>query len=155
MSRKDDGPRPPFPWRSALKNSLGKGVQAATLSGATVTITFPEPVTVATVCGVQFAGATVFGLAGEYMNHRYDDPSPVFDRPTIVLFDIVGMVLGFLLLAVPAMQLDLALRPGAALPGPLAIFALCLCAFLITVLRGLLVNLRLVRREDGYRSEPM
>ena len=155
MAKKDGEPRPPFPWGTALKNSIGKGVQAATLSCSTVAITIPEPLTIATVGSVQFTGATLFGLAGEYMNHRYDDPSPVFDRPTTLLFDTVGMVLGFLLLAVPAMQIDLALRPGAALPGPFGIFALCLCAFLVTVLRGLLVNLGLVRSERDYRGDMM
>ena len=135
--------------RSAIAVALNR--KAAALTAATTAVTVPEPTTIATLAAVAFAGGAAFGLAGEYMNHRADDPAPVFNGPTTLLFDTAGMVLSFLLFVVPALRLDLALRPDDPLPGLFGFMALFLSVFLVTILRGLLCNLGLAREEEDER----
>jgi len=86
--------------------------------------------------------------AGEYISHRLDDPTPVFDRRTTILFHVTGLLLCFLLFVVPALQLDHAIRESGPLPGLFGYFAFLLSVFLVTILRGLLCNLGLAREED-------
>jgi hypothetical protein len=92
-------------------------------------------------------------MFGEYVKHRADDPSPVFDGPTTFLFDVTGYIVCLLLFVVPALGLDHALRPHAVLPGLFGFAAMFLSAFLMPVLRGLLINLGVVRSGDGLRDE--
>jgi hypothetical protein len=99
-------------------------------------------------------GSTVSSFTGEYVKHRADDPSPVFDGPTTLLFDLTGYIICLLLFFVPAISLDHALRPDAALPSPFGFAALFLSAFLMPVLRGLLINLGLVRDGSARDLEP-
>lgn len=149
MSRKNQPGQPPqFLWGKALRNAAVKGTETGAISAGTAAVTVPEPVTIATVGAVGFAGGALFALAGEFMNHWTDDPAPVFDFRTTLLFDTTGLVLSFLLFVIPALQLDHAMNPGAALPGWFGYMALFLSSFLVTVLRGLLCNLGLAREED-------
>jgi uncharacterized membrane protein len=143
-----DAPPPPFPWKKAWRNSIVKGAECATLGGAATAVTAPEPVTVAIVSAISFAGGVSFGMFGEYMNHKTDDPAPVFDARTTLLFDTVGMVVCFLLFVIPAIRLDHAL--GLSDPQGWRFFymALFLSAFLVTILRGLMCNLGLAREAD-------
>jgi hypothetical protein len=148
-----DGPKPPFRWGRTLKSSAALGSGAAGTAAATAAYTSGDPITVAVAAAIGFVGATTTNFAGEYMKHRADDPSPVFDGPTTLLFDTAGYIICLLLFVVPALGLDHALRPGASLPGLFGFAALFLSAFLMPVLRGLLINLGVARNADDRTSE--
>ena len=149
MSKPKGEPRPPFRWGVALAAAAAAGVvNAATAAGAAA-VTVPEPTIIALLGGIGFAGGTVSSLAGGYVKHLLDDPSPVFDGPTKILFDAVGYIVCLLLFVFPAFGLDHALRPAAALPGSFGFAALFLSTFLMPVVRGLLINLGFARDADG------
>lgn len=158
MGNRDEmGPRP-FNWRRTRRTALVTGTAAGTatvLAKVAAVVIVAEPVTMAailTVSGIYFVCTASSTVAAEYVNHRLDDPSPVFDARTTTLYDLVGLTFGFLLFVIPAMQLEHALRPGQLVPGPMALLAFCLTAFGVTISRGLLVNLGLVRNSDDRRD---
>lgn len=148
MPKKKEDPRPPFPWRRAIAGALTVGVGSGATTAGCAACTVPEPFTIATVGAIGFAGATLSNFGGEVVKHFADDPSPLFDGRTRFLFDTTGYVICLLLFVVPALALDHALRPAAPLPGYFGFAALFLSAFLMPVLRGLLINLGLAREED-------
>lgn len=159
MGNKDGLPHPPFNWakagRTALVHGSGAGVLTVLAKLAAAGLV-AEPVTATimlTMGSIYAVGTASIAVAGEYINHKFDDPSPVFDARTTILFDLVGLSFGFLLFVIPAMQLDLALHPGGPVPGYVALLAFCVSAFAVVVLRGLLVNLGIVRNADDDRSE--
>lgn len=161
MGNKGEWGSKSFNWikarRTALVHGSGAGVLTALAKLAAIAIV-PEPVLVEAMLaasGIYAVGTASIAVLGEYINYKFDDPSPVFEARTTILFDLVGLSFGFLLFVIPAMQLDLALRPGAPVPGYMALLAFCVTAFGVTVLRGLLVNLGIVRNTDDRRSENM
>jgi len=155
MGKPEDGRTASFNWRKARRTGavfgIGGGVSVtlAKVAGAMILI---EPVTATAVlltAGITAVCTGSTAVAAEYVNHKLDDP--VFDARTTILFDLVGLAFGFLLFVIPAMQLEVALRPGSPTPGPFAVLALCFTTFGVVVLRGLLMNLGIVR--DGERLE--
>jgi hypothetical protein len=114
-----------------------------------------EPVTIATAAVSAGALAAVTAMVGEVFNHYLDDPSPLFDSRTTALFNIVGMTVCTLLFVVPASILDAVLASGqpAVLPGYFGMMAFALSGFLVAVLRGLLINLTMDRREERIMTE--
>ena len=156
MSRRLHAPQL-APWsakrRSRILKRAGRaGLETAILSGATAAVT-AEPLTTTTIAAVGFIGGATILVAGECVNYWKDDPSPAFGDDTVFLFDTAGLIICFLLFVLPACALDLSLidtepGTGAALPGALGFLALFLSVFLVTILRGLLVNLGVVRHVD-------
>ena len=145
---KKDGFRPPFPWRRAAAGAVTVGIGTSGTAASCTAATFPDPATIATVAAIGFVGGTASNFCGEVVKHYFDDPAPLFDGRTRLLFDTVGYVISLMLFVVPALALDHALRPAAPLPGYFGFAALFLSTFLMPVLRGLLINLGLVREED-------
>lgn len=146
MKRADpDKPPAPFAWGKAATGTLIMSVGGAATAAGSAAYTSGDSTTMAVVAGIAFAGTAAFGFLGEYIKHRADDPSPVFDGPTTLLFDLAGYIVCLLLFYIPALGLDHAVRPAAALPGLFGFAALFLSALLLPVLRGLLINLGLVR----------
>ncbi len=163
MSKSRHSPQP-APWSIAkagktLRGAGRAGTNAAFLAGATAAPS-GELISIATIAALGFAAGATANIAGVCINYWKDDPSPVFDDDTVFLFDMVGMIICFLLFVLPAYQLDLIVQPegiwpGALtpLPGYFGFLALFLSIFLVTILRGLLVNLGLVRSEDDYEDQ--
>ena len=148
MGRRKYGARPRFPWGKAIRNAGVKGADAGAKAGIAASVT-GEPTTILTIAGIAAGSAATGSFIGDIVNHFTDDPSPVFDTRTTILFDLVGMTVCFLLFVIPAMILDATVNPaGAALPGFYGILAFGFSAFLVSILRGLLINLGLVREED-------
>lgn len=156
MGKPDDGTAKAFNWRKARRTGavfgVGGGVSTIATKVAT-TLILIEPITATAVlltAGITAICAGSTSMVAEYVNHKLDDP--VFDTRTTILFDLIGLTFGFLLFVIPAMHLEVALRPGQALPGPLSILALSLTAFGVVLLRGLLMNLGIVRDGDNWRE---
>lgn len=155
---KTSGPRPVFPLKKAIRNSANKGVTTGILAGGTKAAAFlpvvgvflgpAALVAIPVAAAVGFVGAAVVGFGGEIMNYMTDEPLPVFDSRTTLLFDTVGMIVCFMLFVIPALRLDLALSSSTSLPGAFGYMTLFLSAFLITILRGLLCNLGIARESD-------
>jgi hypothetical protein len=142
-----DKPPAPFAWGKAATGTLVMSVGGAATAAGSAAYTSGDSATVAVVAGIAFIGTAAFGFLGEYVKHRADDPSPVFDGPTTLLFDLTGYIICLLLFYIPALGVDHAVRPAAALPGLFGFAALFLTALLLPVLRGLLINLGLVSSE--------
>lgn len=153
MARKKDKPPPKFPWWKAIRSSATKGAAAGTTAGVSASV-IGEPTTILIIAGTA-GGATAAGsFIGDIVNHFFDDPSPVFDAPTTTLFDLVGMTVCFLLFVVPAMILDATVNPtGTPLPSFFGFVAFGFSGFLVSVLRGLLINLGVVSGEDDEQAQ--
>ncbi len=140
-----------FPWLRAMSSAANAGAWAAAAAAGAAATNGVDQFNTALLAAIGFGGAAGSLLTGEFIKHRLDDPVPVFDGPTTLLFDTAGTVIGLLLFFIPALQLDRALHPNTPVPGAFGFAALFLTAFLLPVLRGLLCNLGLVQPE---REEP-
>lgn len=141
-----DGTKPKFPWEKATKGSFRAGLWGAMTGGGSGSVT-GSPAKAAIFAAIGFVGGAGAHFHGEIVKHREDDPLPVFDDSTTLLFDTVMMIICMLLFVLPAMQLDHSLRLTEALPGYFGFAALFLSCFLIPVTRGLICNL-------GLASDP-
>ena len=158
-----DPKKPPqkFSHRKTLRNgavnatvaALGMGTLAAVLETVQPGASADMVQVVAEEAGTAAYGALVLTYAGEYANHKLDDPSPVFDGKTTALYNMTGLTLCFLLFVLPALSLDHMVTDGNARVGMLTHMALWLSVFVITISRGLLINLGLVRAEDDIEHE--
>ncbi|HEY9079376.1 hypothetical protein [Magnetovibrio sp.] len=150
----ESGQLTPFPWGRATKNSITNGI-AATVASGLMSLQTGDALTASFALAGTF-GATFAGtFFGEFTNHTYDDPHPTFDRRTTVLFNLVGMTLCFFIFVVPAMILGALVTPGTiSLPGFFGYAAFCLSGFFVAIVRGLLINLHLVRDEDYDKKDP-
>lgn len=136
-----------FPLWKASRNSFTSGVAAATTAGL-MSAQGGDPVAASYVMAGAFGYTFVGSFVGEFTNHIYDDPHPVFDLGTTVLFNLVGMTVCFFFFVVPAMILGALITPGEfILPGFFGYVAYGLSGFFVAILRGLLINLRVVRDE--------
>lgn len=155
MGKHEEGTRKPFKWRkagsTAAVHGVGNGVLGMSATAASAWL-LAEPISATAVLvigGIYGAGSAAIAVAGEYVNHRLDDP--VFDTRTTILFDLVGLTFGFLLFVIPAMQLEAALRTSNGTPGAFAFLTMLLTSFGVVILRGLLMNLGIVR--DGENAD--
>jgi hypothetical protein len=144
-------PKPPFRWSRTSKRSVAVGAGNAATAAAAAAASGADPIAICVAAGIGFVGGGATDFVGEYMKHRADDPSPVVDGPTTLLFDVSGYIICLLLFFVPALALDHALHPASPLPGFFGFAALFLSVFLMPVLRGLLINLGLVGRARDER----
>ena len=163
MSKSRRSPQP-APWSKAkagktLRGAARAGAELGFGAGVTAAVT-GEPTLIAATAALGFAGGAVWKIGGDCVNYWKDDPSPVFDADTVFLFEMVGMIICFLLFVLPAYRLDLIVQPEgiwpgvlAPLPGYFGFLALFLSIFLVTILRGLLINLGIVRSEDDYEDQ--
>lgn len=153
--RKKEGPKLPFSIRKAARSSAvhaGTGATFAALLAVGTGWLLVEPVSgmvVLTEAGKAALEMGLFAFAGEYVIHKLDDP--VFDTRTTILFDLTGLTFGLLLFVIPALQLEATIRPGIHLPGALTLLVMGILSFAIVLLRGLLMNLGIVR--DGESAE--
>lgn len=150
MGRVDEsGQSLSFSWGKAARNSISSGV-AAVVTGGLVAAQNDDPVIISLVVSVTFGSTVVGTFVGEFTNSIYDDPHPVFDHRTTVLFNLVGMIVCFFVFVVPAMILGALVTPGTYLiPGFFGYVAFGLSGFFVAIVRGLLVNLGLVHDENG------
>jgi hypothetical protein len=154
MAKNPNAPAPAFPWFRALGRAANAGAWSGAAAGGAAAVNGSRPLAIATAAAFAFAGTAAATYNGEVMKHRLDDPSPVLDGPTAMLFDTAGMIIGLMLFFLPALQLDHALHPDWELPGAFGYAALFLTGFLLPVLRGLLINLGVARAEDSDRVRP-
>jgi hypothetical protein len=154
MSKKPDAPPQPFRWFRVTGQAVSAGAWSGAAAASAAAASGAGPVVIGKMATIAFVGTAGSTFSGEFMKHRLDDPLPVFDGPTTLLFDMAGTVIALLLFFIPALQLDRVLHPDEALPGVFGFAALFLTAFLLPVLRGLLCNFGLVRvEEDQPKTE--